>query len=130
VLPTWTENGTIVRPGTFPRRAREPTFTERDEATLKKRSPYQIIVTPESGMLDKREILRVVSAYRARMERRERRALFARVVVAIVLGAACGISAAIAAPGHASRSETVRAPSPEKVLVRSVERRVRHAPGI
>jgi hypothetical protein len=123
------QNGTIVWPGTFPRGAAEPTFVERDETTLKKRSPYYIIVTPESAMLDQREIWRVVGAYRARLVRRERRAACFRVALAILFGAACGIGAAIAAPGHASGKEIVRGSSPHKVLVHSVERRVRHTHG-
>jgi hypothetical protein len=127
VLARWTENGTIVWPGTFPRHPREPTFVEYDEKTLKRRSLYERIVTPESAMLDQREIWRVVGAYRARIARRERRSAIARVACAIVLGAIFGASAASVTVGRAaSTTITVRAAPPEKVLVHAVERRGRH----
>jgi hypothetical protein len=121
VLPTWTENGTVVWPGTFPRSADEATFVERDEATLRRRSPMDRLVTPDPGGVEAQRFAAVLREYRAKVARRERRFFIARTLLAAVIGAACGIGAALATPARAPNMELQRAPPPSKMLVRARE---------
>jgi hypothetical protein len=124
VLPRWTDNGTIIRPGTFPRTEREPTFAEIDEETLRRRSLREHIVTPEPGTLERTALWRTVGFWRERLIRRQRRAAIARAAFAILVGAACGVGAALAAAGPAASACTVRASIGTKSVVRASELRL------
>jgi hypothetical protein len=121
VLPRWTDNGTIIWPGSFPRNEREPTFVETDEETLRRRSLRDRIVTPEPGTVERTALWRAVGVWRERLIRRERRLAIARSVGAIFLGAACGVGAALAAAGSAEATYTVRASVATKSVVTSSE---------
>jgi hypothetical protein len=67
VLPVWTENGTIIRPGTFTRGPGDPTLVDLDEPTMQREPSPLRLMTPRTPMdpLDHAKVRDFVARSRA-----------------------------------------------------------------